>query len=76
MERDVESNALPGEGGERLTDPERPEHWLDGSEKSAVTLMPDTVPAGMRLLVAETSSYGWVWPLRAYAGRQRLFCAV
>jgi uncharacterized protein YndB with AHSA1/START domain len=48
-----------------------------GAEESEVTFTLEAIPAGTRLVVAETASSDWVWALEAreHAGRQRLLGA-
>ncbi len=54
--------------------------WWDPSspEESQVTFTLDETEEGTRLVVTETGSAEWAWALEAhaYAGRQRLLCAV
>jgi uncharacterized protein YndB with AHSA1/START domain len=52
--------------------------WWDpaGGEESEVVFTLVAVPTGTRLVVTETASCDWSWGLQAYAGRQRLLCAV
>lgn len=54
--------------------------WWDPSapERSEVTFTLDETEEGTRLVVTETAPAEWAWALEAYAyaGRQRLLCAV
>jgi uncharacterized protein YndB with AHSA1/START domain len=52
--------------------------WWDPSapEESEVTFTLDETEEGTRLVVTETTTAEWAWALEAYAGRQRLLCAV
>ena len=52
--------------------------WWDPSapEESEVTFTLDETEDGTRLVVTETATAEWAWALEAYAGRQRLLCAV
>jgi uncharacterized protein YndB with AHSA1/START domain len=72
-----------GEVREAVVDDVEPERRLairwwnpTSPEESEVTFTLEETPTGTRLVVTETASCDWAWALQAYAGRQRLLCAV